>query len=224
MTSDRGPSGLVSLVNTRLVDNLGLPERRPCRPPLDELILTILSQNTTDANSHAAFARLKRRFPDWNQMLSAGHDEIVAAIRIAGLGPTKARRIANIIPEIKQRDPTLAMAFLCSMSLNEGYEFLTRFPGVGTKTAACVLLFACGKPAFPVDTHVFRVARRIGLDRASPTRERMQSFLEGLVPERDRYSLHMNLVRLGRETCNARAPKCERCFLTDLCDYRREAS
>ena len=223
MTSDARPTGLISLVNKRLVDNLGLPERRPRRCPLDELVLTILSQNTTDVNSLAAFERLKSRFPDWELLLSADYQQVLSAIKTAGLGPTKARRILDLLPQIKQKDPSLTMDFLCSMSLVEGYDFLTRFSGVGAKTAACVLLFACGKPAFPVDTHVFRVARRIGLDRDSPTREKMQSFFEEVVPEGDRYNLHMNLVRLGRKLCQARAPKCERCFLTDVCEYRRGA-
>jgi len=221
VTGDARPNGLISLVNRRLVDSLGLPMRRPHRCPLDELILTILSQNTTDINSLAAFERLRSRFPDWELLLSADYREVLSAIKTAGLGPTKARRILDLLPQIKQKDPSLTMSFLCSMSLDEGYEFLTAIRGVGTKTAACVLLFACGKPAFPVDTHVFRVAKRIGLDRASPTREKMQSFFEEVVPERDRYNLHTNLVRLGRKLCHARAPKCEQCFLTDVCDYRR---
>ena len=221
MTSDARPNGLIPLVNRRLVDSLGLPERRPRRCPLDELVLTILSQNTTDVNSLAAFKRLKSRFPEWELLLSADYEQVLSAIKTAGLGPTKARRILELIPQIKQKDPSLTMDFLCSMSLDEGYEFLTAIRGVGTKTAACVLLFACGKPSFPVDTHVFRVARRIGLDRDSPTREKMQSFFEKVVPEKDRYNLHMNLVRLGRKLCQARAPKCEQCFLTDVCEYRR---
>jgi len=99
---------------------------------------------------------------------------------------------------------------------------LTAIRGVGAKTAACVLLFACGKPAFPVDTHVFRVARRIGLDRISPTREKMQSFFEKVVPEEDRYNLHMNLVRLGRKLCRARTPQCQHCFLANICSYDRD--
>ncbi len=222
MTGDARPNGLISLVNRRLVDNLGLPERRPRRLPLDELVLTILSQNTTDVNSLAAFKRLKSRFPDWTSLMSADYQQVLAAIKTAGLGPTKARRIIDLIPKIKQKDPRLTMGFLCSMSLDEGYEFLTAIRGVGTKTAACVLLFACGKPAFPVDTHVFRVARRIGLDRVSPTREKMQSFFEKVVPEKDRYNLHMNLVRLGRKLCRARSPQCQHCFLANICSYVRD--
>ena len=221
MTSDARPDGLISLVNRRLAENFGLPTRRPRRSPLDELILTILSQNTTDVNSLAAFKRLRTRFPHWELLLSAGYQQVLSAIKTAGLGPTKARRILDLLPLIKQKDPSLTMSFVCSMSLDEGYEFLTAIRGVGTKTAACVLLFACGKPAFPVDTHVFRVARRIGLDRASPTREKMQRFFENVVPETDRYNLHMNLVRLGRKLCRARAPKCEQCFLTDVCELRQ---
>jgi len=190
--------------------------------PLDELVLTILSQNTTDANSFAAFQRLKNRFPDWELLLSADFEQVLSAIKVAGLGPTKARRILDLLPQISHQDPTLTMSFLCSMSLDEGYTFLTGFRGIGTKTAACVLLFACGKPAFPVDTHVFRVARRIGLDRASPTRAKMQSFFEKMVPEEERYNLHMNLVRLGRKLCRARNPQCQLCFLADICLYHSE--
>jgi len=190
--------------------------------PLDELVLTILSQNTTDANSFAAFQQLKNRFPDWELLLSADFEQVLSAIKTAGLGPTKARRILDLLPQIRRKDPTLTMSFLCSMSLDEGYAFLTGFRGIGTKTAACVLLFACGKPAFPVDTHVFRVARRIGLDRASPTRGKMQSFFEKMVPEKERYNLHTNLVRLGRKLCRARSPQCQLCFLADICLYHGE--
>lgn len=222
MTSGSGPTGLISLVNRRLRDNLGLPERRPRMSVLDELVLTILSQNTTDANSFAAFQRLKTRFPDWELLLSAEYEQVLSAIKVAGLGPTKARRILDLLPQIRLADPALTMSFLCSMSLEEGYAFLTGFRGVGAKTAACVLLFACGKPAFPVDTHVFRVARRIGLDRASPTRDKMQSFFEKIAPEKERYNLHMNLVRLGRKLCRARSPQCQLCFLADICLYHAE--
>ena len=229
------------------------------RSPLDELILAILSQNTTDVNSLAAFRRLKNRFPQWHALLSATYKEVLDTIKTAGLGPTKTRRILDLLPQVRQIDPDLTMDFVCSMSLEKGYEFLTSFNGVGAKTAACVLLFACGKPAFPVDTHVFRVARRIGLDHASRTREQsgvatplpwpkdhaprtreqsgmatplpwakdhasrtrqqMQRFLEQAVPEDDRYNLHMNLIRLGREVCLARAPRCGRCFLQDVCEH-----
>ncbi|HUT04864.1 MAG TPA: endonuclease III [bacterium] len=189
------------------------------RSPLDELILTILSQNTTDVNSLAAFRRLKNRFPQWHMLLSATYSEVLDTIKTAGLGPTKTRRILDLLPQVRQNDPDLTMDFVCSMSLEKGYEFLTGFKGVGAKTAACVLLFACGKPAFPVDTHVFRVASRIGLDHASRTREQLQRFLEQAVPEDDRYNLHMNLIRIGREVCLARAPRCGRCFLQDVCEH-----
>ncbi len=220
MTGGERPTNLISLVNQRLLASFGKPERRPLRSPLDELILTVLSQNTTDVNSLAAFQRLKNRFPKWHMLLSASYKEVLDTIKTAGLGPTKTRRILDLLPQIRQIDPDLTMDFICSMSLEKGYQFLTSFKGVGAKTAGCVLLFACGKPAFPVDTHVFRVARRIGLDHASRTREQLQRFLEQVVPEDDRYNLHMNLIRLGREVCLARAPRCDRCFLQDLCEQR----
>jgi len=219
MTVGERRNSLVSLVNQRLLASFGRPGRRPLRSPLDELILTILSQNTTDVNSLAAFKRLKNRFPEWQMLLSASYNEVLSIIKTAGLGPTKTRRILDLLPQIRQKDPGLTMDFVCSMSLEKGYEFLTSFKGVGAKTAACVLLFACGKPAFPVDTHVFRVARRIGLDQASHTREQMQHFLEQVVPEGDRYNLHMNLIRLGREVCLARAPRCGSCLLQDVCEH-----
>ena len=219
MTGGKRATQLVSLVNQRLLGSLGKPERRPLRSPLDEFILTILSQNTTDVNSLAAFGRLKNRFPEWRMLLSASYSEVLDIIKTAGLGPTKTRRILALLPKIKQKDPGLTMKFVCSMSLEKGYEFLTSFKGVGAKTAACVLLFACRKPAFPVDTHVFRVTRRIGLGPASRTREQVQRFLERVVPEDERYNLHMNLIRLGREVCLARAPRCGPCFLQDLCEH-----
>jgi len=206
-------------VGKRLIENMGLPERRPWRAPLDELILTVLSQNTTDVNSLAAFKSLKNRFPSWELLFSAQYEEVLETIRPAGLGPTKTRRILDLMPIIRREDPTLTLDFLSSNSIDEGYEFLTGISGVGRKTAACVLLFACGKPAFPVDTHVFRVSRRIGLDTHSRTRDQMQALFERIVPAEDRYNLHMNLIRLGRNICRARSPKCPDCFLTDLCAY-----
>lgn len=210
---------LAEVVYDRLIAVLGTPERRVSRLPVDELILTILSQNTTDVNSLAAFERLKDRFEGWDRLISVEYSEVLDAIRVAGLGPTKARRILELMPLLKRVDPTLTLSFLCSMRLEEGYAFLTGLRGVGRKTAACVLLFSCGKPAFPVDTHVFRVAKRIGLDSGTRTRDEMQSFFEQTVPEEQRYNLHVNLIRHGRKTCAARSPKCEACFLTDLCDY-----
>lgn len=217
-------AGLISKINRRLIQNLGPPGPRKNRPPLDELILTILSQNTTDKNAYAAFRRLRSRFSTWEELLSSQPEEVAELIRPAGLGPTKARRLMALLEGLKREDASLRLDFLHEWPVERAYEFLTGFSGVGLKTAACVLLFACGKPTFPVDTHVFRVAKRLGIDNSSRTRDELQRFLEKTVPDNERYSLHINLIRLGRTICTARRPKCSDCFLCDLCRSCRTPS
>jgi len=217
-------AGLISKIDRRLIENLGPPGPRKNRPPLDELILTILSQNTTDKSAYAAFRRLRSRFSTWEELLSSQPEEVAELIRPAGLGPTKARRLMALLEGLKREDASLRLDFLHEWPVERAYEFLTGFSGVGLKTAACVLLFACGKPTFPVDTHVFRVATRLGIDNSSRTRDELQRFLEKTVPDNERYSLHINLIRLGRTICTARRPKCSDCFLCDLCRSCRTPS
>jgi endonuclease-3 len=197
--------------------------------PLDSLIGTVLSQNTTDANSGRAFERLKDRFRRWEDVLGARPREIAAAIRSGGLGDIKSQRIKQILARIKEDRGGLDLDFLRRLPADRARDYLVGLPGVGPKTAACVLLFSLGKAAFPVDTHVLRVSKRLGLLAPKTTMEAAHEVFEELLKlerpttgaktytARDMLSLHLGLVRHGREVCVARRPRCEICDLFDLC-------
>jgi endonuclease-3 len=180
-------------------------------------VLTILSQNTSDANSGRAFVRLLRRFPDWRAVMEAPLAEVVDAIQPGGLAPTKAPRIQAALREIYARTGGFDLSFLGSLPLEEARAWLRSLPGVGPKTAACVLLFALGMPALPVDTHVHRVATRLGLVPETLPAERAHDALEQMVAPGDVYDFHLALIKHGRRTCSARRPRCEECTLRDLC-------
>jgi len=190
------------------------PERGPV---LDELIATILSQNTSDANSHGAFEELCRRFGDWDAVRRAPVARIAGAIRRAGLANQKAPRIKAILKRIHAERGELSLDFLGSMPTPEAVAYLRGLDGVGPKTAACVLLFACRKPVLPVDTHVHRVSRRLGLIAPGTDAARAHQELAPLVPASRVLEFHVQLIRHGRTRCSARNPKCEDCPLVDLC-------
>ena len=194
----------------------GEPERAG-RDPVSELIITILSQNTSDVNSGRAFAELASTFPSWEEMIDADTDEIEAAIRSGGLSRIKAERIKQALNEILKSAGSLDLGFLSDLELAEAKAWLRGLPGVGPKTAGCVLLFSLGMPALPVDTHVYRVSRRLGLidSRASP--EKAHQILEGLVPPREVYRFHMSMVEHGRRVCRARHPRCGECVFNEVC-------
>jgi len=194
----------------------------PVRPPpqwpvLDELIATILSQNTSDSNSDAAYEELRRRFADWDAVRRAPVARIAASIRRAGLSNRKAPRIKAILQAVFAERGELSLEFLGSIPAAEAAAYLRRFPGVGPKTAACVLLFACRKPVLPVDTHVHRVSRRLGLIGRRTDAPRAHVELARIVPPRQVLAFHVQLIRLGRTICSARRPRCEDCPLADLC-------
>lgn len=195
----------------------GLPPWRPHGDPVTELVLTILSQNTSDNNSGRAFVRLLDRFPDWRAVVEAPAALVEDAIRPGGLAPTKAPRIQAALREIWARTGGFDLAFLADLPLEEARAWLTSLPGVGPKTAACVLLFALGRPAMPVDTHVHRVGRRLGLIPDRTTAEQAHGLLERMVPPEDVYPLHMALVKHGRRVCVAGKPRCHECALRDIC-------
>ncbi|MGH9797817.1 MAG: endonuclease III domain-containing protein [Candidatus Polarisedimenticolia bacterium] len=195
----------------------GLPRRHRRLPPLDELVLTILSQNTTDRNSHAAFAVLKRTYPRWQAALAAGRAAIERAIRPAGLARTKSRTILEALRRLHAERGRLDLGFLRGLEAGEARRYLTSFRGVGEKTACCVLLFSCGLPAFPVDTHIHRVTRRLGWIPDGTTRERSHRILGGLVPPSRFLEVHVNLITLGRRLCRPRRPRCPICPLRRLC-------
>ena len=186
-------------------------------PPLDELVATILAQNTSNANSDAAFARLKRRFPTWEAVRTATTRAIAAAIRVAGLSRLKAPRIKNILEHLHRERGTLSLDFLCDLPDGEALAYLRRLKGVGPKTAACVLLFACDKPILPVNTQVHRVARRLGLIGPRTSAERAHDLLAKRVPKTLVLDFHVLLIRHGRTICLPRKPRCTECVLLDAC-------
>lgn len=191
------------------------PRRRP--DPLTELILTVLSQNTNDQNRDRAFAELKRRFPSWDKALAAPAEEIEAAIRGGGLARQKAARIKTMLETIRKQEGELSLRRVCRRPQAEALDYLRSFKGVGAKTAACVLLFACGRPVFPVDTHVFRVAGRLGLLEKSLNAEKAHGVMAELVADEAVYRLHKNLIEHGRQRCHPRKPECGACCLNSRC-------
>ncbi|MBF6600861.1 MAG: endonuclease III [Dehalococcoidia bacterium] len=206
----------------RLDDAYGVPAWRPHHDAISELVLTILSQNTADANSGRAFVRLLEAFPSWEAVASAPLDELVAAIQPGGLAPTKAPRIQAALRDIKARTGGYDLQFLADLPLEAARQWLRSLHGVGPKTVACVLLFALGRPAMPVDTHVFRVATRLALipqraGRARMTAEKAHELLESLVAASDFYAFHIGLIKHGRRICIAQRPRCPECVLRDLC-------
>lgn len=190
-------------------------------PVLDELIATILSQNTTDANSQAAYDRLVERFPTWDAVRRARAESIAAAIRPAGLQQQKAPRIKRILQALHQRHGQLSLEFLRQQPPDEALVFLRSFPGVGPKTAACVLLFACRHRVLPVDTHVHRLSIRLALVRKGTTAEKAHDLLARQVPARHVLDFHVLLIRHGRRVCHARRPRCPECPLVDVCPEGR---
>jgi len=188
-------------------------------PPLDELVMTILSQHTNDANMVRAYESLKERFPTWEDVLDAPQEEIALFIRSSGMYNLKAKRIQAALREINERVGRLDLSHLKTMELEEAKKWLTSLHGVGPKTAAIVLLFSFERPVLPVDTHVWRVSKRLGLIRENVSREKAHVLLEEIMPQSCIPSLNKNLVRHGREVCRAQNPKCDECFLSHLCTF-----
>jgi endonuclease-3 len=197
----------------------GVPKLKRGLDPLDVLIETILSQSTTNTNSRRAFESLKRRFPDWDRARRARPASIEAAIRSGGLARQKSVRIKNLLNEIYERRGTLDLSFLCSAPLEEAREFLASFKGVGPKTVACTLLFACNRPVFPIDTHIFRIARRLALIPDKGADEEAHRSMEAIIPADRYYEAHINLIRHGRRVCRPHDPSCDRCCLIDYCRH-----
>ena len=186
-------------------------------PPLDELILTVLSQNTNDVNRDRAYADLRARFPAWDDVADAPLPAIARAIRHGGLGPTKSVRLREILRTLRDRGIPLDARAFAKMRSAALWDLLVGLKGVGPKTAACVLLFSLGRPFFPVDTHVHRVTRRLGLVPDEADAVKAQALIQEAVEPKDVYDLHMLLIRHGREVCLARRPLCSRCPLNDIC-------
>ncbi|NLE22364.1 MAG: endonuclease III [Actinobacteria bacterium] len=198
----------------------GRPVLSPRYAPVDELVFTVLSQNTADVNTERTFASLKARFPDWSAARDAPVEEIEEAIALGGLAHTKAPRIKRILEAISERTGEPDLGELDGMSDEEAQAHLVALPGVGPKTAACVLLFALERPVMPVDTHVHRVARRLGIIGEKVTAEQAHPLLTELAGPDDPaqvYAVHVDFVRHGRRVCHARRPECGSCPLAPMC-------
>ena len=195
----------------------GIPEREGKEDPLDILIQTILSQNTNDLNRDRAYQRLKSRFPLWEDVLNAKTEAIISAIRPGGLAGQKARRIREILRWIKKREKRLSLSFLKGMDSEEIKKLIGGLKGIGPKTIHCLLLFGLGRDAFPVDTHILRIGKRIGFIPERMDAVKAHPWMVPLIPKGKSLSLHLNLIRFGRSICRARRPQCEECFLAEEC-------
>jgi endonuclease-3 len=211
----------VTAIRDRLREVYGVPIMAPHEQPLDELILTVLSQSTNDRNRDVAYERLRERFPSWAAVLHAPNDEVEEAIRPGGISKVKSQRIQQILRAIDAHPHGLDLAWLRDVPVPDGQAYLTSLPGVGRKTAACVLLFAYGLHDVPVDTHVSRVGMRLHLLRPGAPFEELHDTMLALTPPGEELELHVNLLRHGRRTCHARVPDCPDCALRRMCPSRR---
>jgi endonuclease-3 len=206
-------------IHEKLISVFGEPVWRTPLPAIDELVSTILSQNTNDVNRDRGFNALRAKFPTWEQVHDANPQEVIEAIRPAGLANQKGPRIQQVLHSITEERDSLDLGFLADLPVEDARSWLTKFNGVGPKTAAIVLCFSLNMPAFPVDTHIYRVSGRIGLRPEKMTVEQAHPHLESVFPPETYYAAHLNLIRLGREVCGARKPNCLQCPIRELCDY-----
>ena len=206
-------------VHQKLIEAFGEPVWRNPLPPVDELVSTILSQNTNDVNRDRAFDSLREKFPTWEKVRDADTDEVIEAVRVAGLSNQKGPRIQQVLRAITEERGSLDLSFLEELPIEEARNWLTKFKGVGPKTAAIVLCFSLNRPAFPVDTHVYRLTGRIGLRPEKISVEQSHPYLESVFLPETYYAAHLNIIRLGREICHARKPNCPVCPVRELCDY-----
>ena len=207
----------VRAIRDRLRELYGRPTQVPHGRPVEELVRTILSQNTNDANRDVAYERLRERFPTWEEVRDAPLDDVEDAIRPGGLAPQKAPRIQAALAEL---DDELDLGWLEHAPREEALDFLVSLPGVGRKTAACVLIFSFGRPEIPVDTHVYRVGGRLGLFPSKASFDLAHDEMRAITDPADAYELHINLIRHGRAVCRPR-PRCEECALRRMCPYWR---
>jgi endonuclease III len=208
----------VRAIRDRLRELYGRPVNQPHGHPIAELVRTILSQNTSDGNRDRAYERLRERFPTWEEVRDAPTEEVEEAIRPGGLAPTKAPRIQAVLRELPDHPD---LDWTRDAPRDEAMDFLTSLPGVGRKTAACVMIFSWGRPEIPVDTHVKRVGTRLGLFRPRASFDEAHDEIGKLVDAEDAYEVHINLIRHGRLICRPR-PRCDACALLRMCPHGRD--
>ena len=218
----RKPILAVALVQERLDSIYGPIEWRPRMIAIDELIFTVLTQNTSDLNAERAYDSLRKVLPTWGQVIEAETAKVAEAIKHGGLSNQKAPRIQQILVEILKRLGHFDLEFLADRPLEEARDWFTSLPGVGPKTAAVVMAFSLKMPAFPVDTHIHRVSKRLGLITENTTADQAHSIMEDLIPENERYDMHVLLITHGRQICKARIPQCPRCPLAQECPVSTE--
>ncbi|HEY53395.1 MAG TPA: endonuclease III [Caldilineae bacterium] len=205
----------------RLGELYGLPVWQPHGDPTAQLVATILSQNTSDVNTARSFRALVDVYPDWQAVVDAPEQELIEVIRSGGLANQKAPRIQSALRHIYEERGDFDLHWLADLPVAEARVWLTQMPGVGNKTASIVLLFALGRPAFPVDTHVGRVCRRLGLAPTKASADKVMAIIETFAPDDWFYPLHKNFIQHGRTTCKARKPRCQGCVLRNICDSFR---
>jgi len=193
-----------------------------CGKAIDVLVGAILSQNTSDANSDAGYERLMGRFGSWDAVADAPVRDIERCIRVSGLSRVKAPRIKRILRQVRKAHGEVSLEHLAKWQPQDALDYLMRFDGVGPKTALCVLIFSFHVSVFPVDTHIFRVTRRLGVLPANVPAARAHEVLTPMIPPQDRYSMHVLLIAHGRSTCRSRKPLCRRCYLLGLCPCGQE--
>ena len=218
----KNPKARAIEIHKKLIEAFGEPTWRTPLPAIDELVSTILSQNTNDVNRDRGFNALRAKFPTWEAVRNAKAEDVINAIRPAGLANQKGPRIQQVLRAISEERGALNLDFLAGLPVEEARAWLTKFNGVGPKTAAIVLCFSLNMPAFPVDTHIYRVTGRIGLRPEKMTVEQAHPYLESIFPPETYYAAHLNLIRLGREVCGARKPNCPQCPIIKLCEYKQK--
>jgi len=216
------PDEKIQQVCDALARYYGDLEWRPRIDPTSELVLTILSQHTSDLNRDRAFASMKQCFPTWEEAMDAPTEELADSIKSGGLANIKAPRIQNVLRQIYEERGDFDLTFLFDAPIEEAKSWLASFKGVGPKTAACVLMFACGRPVLPVDTHVYRVSQRLGLIDKRTSAEKAHAVLENMLEPEKRYPFHIHMITHGRQVCKAQRPLCEACVVRDYCSYYNE--
>ena len=219
MKNNNKSAKLLAWVFKRLRERFGKKTGARQKDLISVLVLTVLSQNTNDLNRDRAFANLRQKFPKWPDLLKAPAHEIEKTIRVGGLSRQKAARIKDILSRIKDERGNLDLSFLCGMTMQDAQKYLLGFKGIGEKTAAVLLLFGCGMPAFPVDTHIFRVSKRLGILPQKAFEKKAHQVLGALVAPEACHELHLNMIEHGKKICRARKPECPICPLKARCRY-----